>query len=77
MPQTLKEYIRHEIRPTRKAERIIGIKRFWNTVDGNKCNKYINDYKKYFLMLFTWTEQFCNFPSHVFTAHVCAKGKRT
>ena len=44
----LKEYIRREVKPTRKAELIVGIKRFCNTVDVNKCNKYINHLQKVF-----------------------------
>ena len=33
----LKEYIRREIKSTRKAELISGIKEFWDTVDVDKC----------------------------------------
>ena len=42
----LKEYIRREVKPTTQSELIVGIKRFWNTVDVNKCNKYINHLQK-------------------------------
>ena len=42
----LKEFIRREVKPTTKAELISGIKRFWNTVDVHKCNKYINHLHK-------------------------------
>lgn len=38
----LKEYIRREIKPKKKEELVDGIKQFWETVDVNKCSKYIN-----------------------------------
>ena len=44
----LKEYIRREIKPTTKSELIRGIQLFWNTVDVQKCNKYINHLQKVF-----------------------------
>ena len=44
----LKEYIRREVKTTRKAELIVGINCFWNTIDVNKCNKYINHLQKVF-----------------------------
>lgn len=42
----LKENIRREVKPTRQSELIVGIKRFWNTVDVNKCKKYIGHLRK-------------------------------
>ena len=42
----LKEYIRRETKPTTKAELIQGILEFWETVDIEKCNRYINHLKK-------------------------------
>ena len=42
----LKEFIRREVRPTTKAELVLGIKKFWDTVDVTKCNKYINHLRK-------------------------------
>lgn len=37
----LKEYIRREIKPKKKEELVDGIMQFWETVDVNKCTKYI------------------------------------
>ena len=37
----LKEYVRREIKPRSKDERIQGIVQFWGTVDTAKCLKYI------------------------------------
>ena len=42
----LKEFIRREVKPSTKDELILGIKRFWNTVNVVKCNKYINHLRK-------------------------------
>ena len=42
----LKEFIRREVKPQNKEELIEGIKRFWNTVEVRKCNKYINHLRK-------------------------------
>jgi hypothetical protein len=42
----LKEYIRREVKPTRKQELIDGINSFWSTVDVAKCCRYINHLKK-------------------------------
>ena len=44
----LKEYIRREVKPTRESELTAGITRFWDTVDANKCKKYIGHLKKVF-----------------------------
>ena len=37
----LKEYIRREVKPTRKSELVDGINAFWRTVDVEKCRCYI------------------------------------
>ena len=37
----LQEYIRREVKPTIKEELVNGILKFWETVDVNKCSKYI------------------------------------
>ena len=42
----LKEYIRREVKPHTKSELISGICKFWDTVDIQKCCKYINHLKK-------------------------------
>ncbi len=42
----LKEYVRREVKPSNKSELILGIKRFWDTVDAQKCCKYINHLRK-------------------------------
>ena len=39
----LKEYIRREVKPTRKEERI---KKFWSGVNVAKCTKYIRHLRK-------------------------------
>ena len=44
----LKEFIRHEVKPHSKSELMSGIKRFWDTVDVDKCNKYIGHLHKVF-----------------------------
>ena len=33
---------RREVKPRTKSELVSGIQRFWNRVDVQKCNKYIN-----------------------------------
>ena len=40
------EFIRREVKPKTKSELISGIQRFWNTVDVQKCNKYISHLRK-------------------------------
>lgn len=42
----LKEYVRHEVKPTTKQELINGISSFWSIVDDYKCLKYIRHLKK-------------------------------
>ena len=42
----LKEFVRHEVKPKTKDELIQGIIRFWDTVDIEKCRKYIGHLKK-------------------------------
>lgn len=42
----LKEYIRREVKPTAKAQLIVGIKKFWITVTVGKCQRYIGYLKK-------------------------------
>lgn len=42
----LKEYMRREIKPTTKQELVDGINRFWETVNVQKCCRYINHLKK-------------------------------
>ena len=42
----LKEYIRREVKPTRKEELVDGILQFWETVDVAKCTKYIHHLRK-------------------------------
>jgi len=37
----LKEYIRREVKPTRKDELIAKIEEFLGSVSGEKCRKYI------------------------------------
>ncbi len=41
----LKEYIRREVKPTKKEELVNGIKAFWKTIDVRKCCKYIRHLK--------------------------------
>jgi len=36
----LKEFIRREVKPHTKDELVEGIKKFWATVDRNKCTRY-------------------------------------
>ena len=38
----LKEFVKREVKPTTKSQLVTGLTRFWNTVDAQKCNKYIN-----------------------------------
>ena len=42
----LKEYIRREVKPQRKEDLVDGIVAFWNTVDIQKCCKYIGHLRK-------------------------------
>ena len=42
----LKEFIRREVKPMNKSDLILGILRFWDTVDCQKCCKYINHLRK-------------------------------
>ena len=42
----LKEYMKREIKPHTKDELISGIEEFWNTVDKDKCKKYIRHLRK-------------------------------
>uniref|UniRef100_A0A1X7V378 Tc1-like transposase DDE domain-containing protein n=1 Tax=Amphimedon queenslandica TaxID=400682 RepID=A0A1X7V378_AMPQE len=37
----LKEYLRQDVKPKTKQEFVLGIIEFWETVDINKCRKYI------------------------------------
>ena len=42
----LKEFIRREVKPKVKQELIDGILAFWNTVDREKCRRYIRHLRK-------------------------------
>ena len=42
----LKEYIKREVKPTTKEQLIDGIVEFWQTVDTQKCKKYIGHLPK-------------------------------
>ena len=42
----LKEYLRTEVKPSRKEELVAGIEQFWETVDIAKCQKYIRHLRK-------------------------------
>ena len=42
----MKEYVRREVKPHTKDELVTGIKEFWNTVDVEKCTKYIRHLRK-------------------------------
>lgn len=42
----LKEYCRREIKPKTKDELVNGILQFWETVDIQKCRKYIRHLRK-------------------------------
>lgn len=42
----LKEYIRREVKPTTKEQLIDGIVEFWQTVNPQKCKKYIGHLRK-------------------------------
>ena len=42
----LKEFVRREVKPKTKDELIQGIIRFWDTVDIEKCRKYIGHLTK-------------------------------
>ena len=42
----LKEYLRREVKPHTKQKLIDGILQFWESVDINKCRKYIKHLKK-------------------------------
>ena len=42
----LQEYIRWVIKPANKEELIQGIRQFWDTVDVQKCRRYIGHLKR-------------------------------
>ena len=42
----LKEYIRRVVKPKIKSELVSGILEFWDTVDVQKCKKYIGHLRK-------------------------------
>ena len=42
----LKEFIRREVKPRNKEQLVDGIRRFWDTVDKNKCLRYIGHLNK-------------------------------
>ena len=42
----LKEFIRREVKPKVKADFVLGIQKFWATVDVQKCQKYIGHLRK-------------------------------
>uniref|UniRef100_A0A1X7SIT5 Tc1-like transposase DDE domain-containing protein n=1 Tax=Amphimedon queenslandica TaxID=400682 RepID=A0A1X7SIT5_AMPQE len=42
----LKEYLRQDVKPKTKQEFFLGIIEFWETVDINKCRKYIGHLRK-------------------------------
>ena len=42
----LKEFCRREVKPTTKEELVEGIQRFWETVDVQKCTRYIRHLRK-------------------------------
>ena len=42
----MKEYVCREVKPKTKDEIVQGIKDFWNSVDVQKCSKYIRHLKK-------------------------------
>ena len=42
----LEKFIRREVKPSNKSELIMGISRFWTTVNVNKCRKYISHLRK-------------------------------
>ena len=42
----LKEYNRREVKPRTKEELVQGILKFWETVDLEKCRKYIKHLRK-------------------------------
>ena len=42
----LKEYMRRVVKPKTKQELVSGILEFWDTVDINKCKKYIGHLRK-------------------------------
>ena len=48
-----KEFIWREVKPNVKAEHVLGIQPFWDTVDTQKCQKYIGHLRKvtYFYVL--------------------------
>ena len=46
MARAKKEYVRREVKPKSKQELIDGIMQFWQTVDGEKCCRYIGDLEK-------------------------------
>ena len=42
----MKEFIRREVKPHTKDQLVKGIHRFWSTVNGEKCWKYIRHLDK-------------------------------
>ena len=42
----MKEYLRREVKPTKKQELIDGIHAFWRTVDVAKCKRYIRHLRR-------------------------------
>ena len=42
----LKEFCRREVKPTTKQELVQGIQQFWETVDVQKCTRYIRHLRK-------------------------------
>lgn len=42
----MKEFIRREVKPHTKDELVEGIQRFWSTINGEKCRKYIRHLDK-------------------------------
>jgi len=42
----LKEYLRSKVKPRTKDALVDGIQRFWQSVDKNKCHKYIRHLRK-------------------------------
>ena len=42
----MQEFLRREIKPKTKTELVQGILSFWNTVNVDKCRRYISHLKK-------------------------------